>query len=134
VRKEQATVLLVDSDLSFVFWLGQALDLAGCEALPARSTAAASELIREHRLSVDTLVIDPVLPDALSFVAGLRESRPQLKAVAALPGLPSDPTDLPGFNAIRRKPEHYTSEAQAEWIGLIQGLEPSRSHTGNHSL
>src|SRR3974377_29593 len=70
-RKGKTTVLIIDWDLAFAFWLGQALDLAGHNALPVRSTRAAYELIRDHRLSVDMIVIDPMMPNALSCLADL---------------------------------------------------------------
>ena len=61
------TVLLVDDNLGFAFWLGQALDRAGYETWPARSVPAAESLLEEVPLAVDLLVINASLPRAPAF-------------------------------------------------------------------
>ena len=118
-------MLLVDSDLGFAFWLGQALDRAGYQAVPARTPLAATELIKEHRVYIDILVIDPYPPDAVSFISRLRQGRPSLKIVAALPEESDEPLPMIEFDAIKRKPQYPTEEAAAQWVGLVQGLSPA---------
>jgi hypothetical protein len=49
------TVLLVDSDLGSVFWLGHALDSAGYEALPAKVFQDAIALLVQYRLSIESI-------------------------------------------------------------------------------
>ena len=39
------SILIVDSDLGFVFWLGRALHDAGYEALPAKDVPEATAII-----------------------------------------------------------------------------------------
>ena len=43
------TILIVDSDLGFVFWLGRALHDAGYEALPAKDVPEATAIIENSR-------------------------------------------------------------------------------------
>lgn len=124
---KRRTILLLDSDLGFTFWLGHALDAAGYSAIPAKDVRAASGLICEHRLSIDTLVIDPFLADVFPFVAWLRQSQPGLNVVAAFP---DDWGVLPAMSevtAVIRKPHHLSVVASIQWVNLIQNL--TCSHT-----
>jgi CheY-like chemotaxis protein len=121
-KEPRPTILLVDPDLGFVFWLGHALDTAGYNAVPAQDTRAASELIREHKLAVDILVIDPLLPDAIAFVTRLRRSRRSLNVVAAIPEEWEEIPPMPEVDAVIRKPRRFNSIAALPWIHLIQNL------------
>ena len=105
-----------------MFWLGQALDSAGYPAVPAQSTDAARELLREHRLAVHILVIDPFLPDAFAFVAELRRSHPSLSMVAAVPLKWRDQPVPVHLEAAISKPERLEIAATIPWIGLVQKL------------
>lgn len=112
--------------MGFVFWLGQALDLAGYNAIPAKSVRNANELLHEHKLLVDILVIDPFLPDAFAFIAQLQQTRTDLRVIAAIP---EDWENLPPMtevDAAIRKPRHLTAIATLPWISLIQRLFLSR--------
>lgn len=119
-RKLLPTILLVDSDLGFIFWLGQALDAAGCWALPAKDVASALELISGHRLAVDILVISPLLSDAFAFISQLRQSRPALRVIAATPADWEKFPPLTEVDAVIRKPSHLTVLALSQWINLIR--------------
>lgn len=135
-KGSSATILLVDPDLGFVFWLGQALDLAGYNAIPAKSVRSASDLIQQHKLVVHILVIDPFLPDAFAFISRLRQSHVNLHVIAAIP---EDWEDLPPMtevDATIRKPRHLTAVATLPWINLVQRLssEPERGPTKTPKL
>jgi hypothetical protein len=121
-KKGTTAVLIVDTDLRFTFWLGQALDAAGYEAVPAISAHAASELIAEHGLTATLLIIDPALPGALPFLGRLRQTQPCLRAVATiLPGVPTT-LDLTKFDVVKAKPERLTQDELFGWIVLAQSL------------
>ena len=55
------TILITDRDLGFVFWLGQLLDDAGYQALPARSSVDAIALQNQFHLKIDLLILNPSL-------------------------------------------------------------------------
>jgi DNA-binding response OmpR family regulator len=113
--------------LGFVFWLGQALDSAGYNAIPAQNIRAANELIRKHKLLVDVLVFDPVLPDAFAFIQRLRQSQRHTRIVAAVPEDWADLPPMSGVDTWLRKPHRFTLMATLPWIKLIQGLYSPRS-------
>jgi DNA-binding NtrC family response regulator len=83
------TILLVDDDLGFVFWLGRVLDDAGYAAFPAKSVTDAAALIVQCRLLADLLIINSALPGAPAFVEELRNSRPNLEVIGV-----ADPDEL----------------------------------------
>ena len=78
------TVLVVDRDLGFLFWLGCVLSEAGHDALPARNVKAASLLLRSLNSAVELLVVDSGLPGAQRFAAQLRRLNPEIKVIDAL--------------------------------------------------
>ena len=105
-----------------MFWLGHSLDSAGYSTVPAQSSRDALQLIQEHKLTIEILVIDPLLPDAFPFISRLRQSQRSLRVVAAIP---EDWHELPPMDevdAVIRKPHHFNSVATLAWIKLIQSL------------
>jgi hypothetical protein len=124
------TILLVDADLGFVFWLGQVLDLVDHNALPAKNIRAADELIQQHKASVDVLVINPLLPNAQTFISNLRQSLRRLKVLAVIPGGCEGLSSLPQIEARKEKPRHFTKAAALEWVNLIHSLAPCSLPSG----
>ena len=110
------TILLIDSDLGFVFWLGQILDRAGYDALPAKSVPDALALLAELPIHLDLLILDPYLPGAGSFVTTLRAAQPQLRVlnVTAAGSVPPD------VGAVYRKPTQFLENTQAEWLQIVR--------------
>ena len=126
------TVLIVDRDLGFVFWLGQILDAAGYVAVPAKGVADAAEIVVKLRLSVDILIA-PTAEDGLhEFVEKLGCSSPDLHVVGlANEEDPAWVTPPPGA-VWKRKPQHRDEAAKSEWLGLIHGFDRNCLASGSH--
>src|SRR5438445_4672062 len=75
------SVLIVDEDLWFVFWLGRLLNEAGYEVWPARSGHDAAVLMKELGAGPDLLVINPNSSGAASFFEDQRR-RTDFKTIA----------------------------------------------------
>ena len=75
------SILLIDSDLGLLFWLGRILDHAGYQAFPARSVPDAVALLRELHLTVGVLILNCSLPEAEDLVPTLRRSYRFLKVI-----------------------------------------------------
>jgi len=75
------TILLIDDDLAFVFWLGRILDGAGYAAYPAKDVEDARSLVAQCGLPVDLLIINSATAGLAAFVRDLRMSRPGLEVV-----------------------------------------------------
>ena len=116
------TVLIVDDDLGFAFWLGHALDRAGYETWPAKSVVAAESLLAQVKLAVDLLVIPASLPWAPVLAAHLHRTRAGLKVIAVC----DEPGDIverfPSGCAIHQKPQTIDAAATLEWVRLVKSV------------
>ena len=74
-----ATILILDDDLGFSFWLGQTLSTAQCSAVPAATVSAAAELIGQFRLIIDLVIMNPRVPGAMDFTRNLRREQGHLR-------------------------------------------------------
>ncbi len=68
VHSGALTVLIVDDDLAFLWWLGEVFAEAGYQAAPALDCRQALVLLKQLDLDLDLLVVNPKLagcgPDA----------------------------------------------------------------------
>lgn len=84
-----ATILILDDDLGFSFWLGHTLTAPHCDTFPAKSVAEAAALIGHFKLKIDFLIMNPAVPGASDFKRALRREQKHLR-VATLDGPDSD--------------------------------------------
>ncbi|HLK48916.1 MAG TPA: hypothetical protein VKT49_12315 [Bryobacteraceae bacterium] len=82
-----ATILILDNDLGFVFWLGQTLTTPQCTALPALSVPEANTLISQLKLTIDFLIMNPAVPGAAEFTRSLRKQHRQMRVATLAPPL-----------------------------------------------
>jgi hypothetical protein len=117
------TILIVDRDLGFVFWLGQILDAAGYVAVPAKGVADAAEIVATLRLPVDVLIAPAVERGVGEFMEKLRFSSPDLQVIAL--ASEEDPAwAMPPPGAVwRRKPRHRDEATRSEWLDLIHAFD-----------
>ncbi len=115
------TVLIVDQNLGFVFWLGQLLQTAGFAAFPARSVSDAGVVLVEFALAVDVLILNLCLPGAADFIARLRRSQEHLKVIAiAKRGQALEPRLQ--VDSSCAEPQRIDEAAQLEWMTTVQGM------------
>ena len=119
----------MDSDLGFVFWLGQALDKVGYQAFPAKSIPDAAKLLLEANIEIDLLIVGPSTLGASAFVEALRGSQGHLKLIALI-GDEEDPgATLPRIDASQRKPFLVNEASIRQWLETIQGVFASGTAT-----
>jgi len=73
-----ATILILNDDLGFALWLGQALSASNCEALPATNVSEAEALIGHFKLDIDLVIVNPMVPGAVDFTRALRREQGHL--------------------------------------------------------
>ena len=98
VRSDVATILILDDDLGFAFWLGQTLCAPNCETLPAKNVPEAAALIGQFKLTIDLVIMNPAVPGAADFTRGLRRQQGHLR-VATLDAQTVD-TRRSGWRAV----------------------------------
>jgi hypothetical protein len=117
------TILIVDRDLGFVFWLGQILDAVGYVAVPAKGVADAAEIVVKLRLPVDVLIAPLAEHGLHEFVEKLRFSSPDLQVVALANEEDPAAAMAPPGSVWKRKPRHRDEAAKSEWLDLIHDFD-----------
>ena len=110
----------MDRDLGFVFWLGQTLDDAGYQALPAKSIRDATALLGQLNLEIDLLIVNPSLDDARGFADALRRFQGHLKVIAVIGEWEGPSSAFPGADALEYKPLNQDNVSRAQWLQTIQ--------------
>jgi DNA-binding response OmpR family regulator len=114
------TVLLVNRDLGFVFWLGQALDAIGYEAYPAKTVQDATRLVKELSLQLDLLIIDPETAGAMGFIAAAKLSWPGVRVMAVYDR--NEPEDLLGIDNALPKPTVVGEHCRQTWLENVASV------------
>jgi DNA-binding NtrC family response regulator len=107
------TALIVDDDIGFVLWLGEMLNESGYQAIPALNSRQAMTLVKDLKLQVDVLVVNPKLRGAARTVKTLETAQPRLRVV--LISDPSAPAKTPD-------PKHATLERPSAWEPISRPL------------
>lgn len=113
------TVLILDDELGFVFWLGHLLDAAGYSALPAKSVPDAAMLIMQLDLRVDVLVINLALAGAADFIGAMHRSQMGVKVIGVLND-PAEAAHIPRVNAVQLKNSTLSEAEKLGWLECIQ--------------
>ncbi len=122
------TVLILDNDLGFIFWLGRALSDSGFDPLPATSVRDALALLSHGRTKVVLLIANPALEGVDRFVDNLRCFQGQVRTIAALEDEDDDPVSMiAGADACQSKPTDGSDAAITEWLRLVNSIV-STSH------
>ena len=113
------TVLIVDEDLGFVWWLGQVLAEIGHQSVPALDSRQALAHIRQFKLSVDVVIVHPATPGAANLLRTLGRANKQLRIIAIRN--PDDSVAVTGSaHAILEKPSGWEPISREEWLRKVQ--------------
>jgi hypothetical protein len=113
-------ILIVDNDLGFVFWLGQALDAVGYDTLPAKGVTEAVALLAELKVEVDVLILRSALRGAEEFAADLRYNQNgHLKTIALTEENEGRPTSMLGWDGWQVKPRLPEANARKIFLSLV---------------
>ncbi|HEX3742388.1 MAG TPA: hypothetical protein VHW09_00595 [Bryobacteraceae bacterium] len=111
-------VLIVDNNLGFLYWLGEALAAAKYQPWPACSATDAAAVLRTRRLAqLDLLIVNPSLRGISRFIAKLRRTRPNLKILAVDP---VNDRQVHGVNAWHARPSRGDRAARQEWLHEVE--------------
>ena len=114
------TVVIVENDLGFAFWLGHTLDGAGYNALPAVSVAAANSLVAELGIVVDLVVINADVADSASFISNLRAVRPACRVIALMDDPDDPPPFFPYVDLVEYRPAFVDGRVQSDWLDTVR--------------
>ncbi len=114
------TVLIVDEDIGFVWWLGEIFHQLGCRVVPALSSREALSRIETAKLTVDLMVLNPALPEVSEMLKTLRRVRSlkivliQAQGSLARPDLDAD--------AVIERPSAGDLVSRVDWTRTVRGL------------
>ena len=114
------TVVIIDRDLGFVFWLGRVLGDAGYQVLPSKGFAEASPLLSELNTEIDLLVVNPSLVGAADFVSALRRSWPDARILAAIGDQDQQAGQVQNADIIVRRPLQPDAAAATVWLKMVE--------------
>jgi hypothetical protein len=110
-------ILILDNDLGFIYWLGEALIEAGRQPWPACSVSDAITVVgSDPRVPLDAVIVNPSLRGAAGLIALCRQNRANLKVIAL--GA-RDGKGFPGITAWHKKPTPGDPSARREWVREI---------------
>jgi hypothetical protein len=117
-RPHLTTVLIIDGDLGFVFWLGHVLDTAKYSALPAKGVPEAALLVMQLDLKVEVLVVNLSLPGATDFIAAVHRLRTEVRVIGVVnEDWPAE--NIRGLNVTYQKPTVLDEAAKSEWLRRV---------------
>ena len=115
-----SAILLVDTNLGFLFWLGSVLDRAGYTAFPARSVPDAVELLRELHLKVALLLLNCSLSGAADFIESTRGAQRRLKVIGLVEEEQTPVTA--GVDAVWSRPVEINKETEEQLLKIVHQM------------
>ena len=113
------TVLIVDSDFGFSFWLAEIFSELGCHPLPALDCQKAVSLATGLDLKVDVMVVNPAMPGISKMMQSLRRLYPSVKVVAVV-GAKVDAVRNIEAAAMLKRPAGLIPISRQEWVRRIR--------------
>lgn len=127
MKRTMKNILVVDSDLGFILWLGRVLIGAHQQLLPACSVSDAMLLVGEPAEPVDLLIINSSMPHSSELIDRLRGTQSHMKVLALGE---EGKRNLPHIHTWRRKPVHPGHVAEQKWLQTVQSLLAKRKPAG----
>lgn len=116
------TLLIVDSDVGFLWWLGEIFTEAGHYAVPALNCMQALAAVKKYHLQVDFLLVNPSLTGVARLVTSLQAGGRDFKIVLIREGMLG--LEYPGFryDANLTRPNGWEQVSRAEWLQKVRAL------------
>jgi len=119
---KKLTIMIVDGDLGFLYWLGCTLSAAGYLPLPALNCEDVGGVIERLQVGVDILVIDSCLPGANELAVELTREHPQLKVIAVVRNDDKAELDYSRADAFQYKRPGSDDAMGAVWLETVRGV------------
>jgi hypothetical protein len=116
------TLLIVDNDVGFLWWLGEIFTEAGYRAVPALNCSQALAAVKKFQLQIDLLVVNPALTGVARLATSLERLNRDIKIVVIREG----PIGLkyPGFryDATLTRPSGWEPISRTDWLRKLRTL------------
>ncbi len=115
------TVLIVDDDVAFVWWLGETFTEADYQPVPALNSTEARSLIDSLDAKVNVLVVNPALPAVAALVESLESADRDLKVVLIQDGRTSKAPRF-RYDATLARPRGWEPVSREDWLRKLRTL------------
>ena len=115
------TVLIVDDDVAFVWWLGEIFTEAGYQAIPALNPADAYSLLDQISVRLAVIVANAALAGVPALIQSLRSSHEDLRVVLIEDERSSKVPDVQ-FDATLRRPSGWEPVLKEDWLRKLRAL------------
>ena len=112
------TVLIVDKDFGFAFWLAEIFTELGCHPVPALDCPKAVSLTTGLK-KIDVVVVNPAMPGISKMMQSLSYLYPSVKVVAVV----DEKMDAVGniqAHATLERPSGLMPISRQEWVRLVR--------------
>lgn len=117
-------ILILDSDLGFIFWLARVLVEAKHQPWPACTPLDAVSIVNRKQMApLDLLVVNPSVHGAQHLIREFRCKQPNLKVLAVDP---LNDRQVRGVNGWRAKPHSGDRESREKWLREIDRMFSSQ--------
>lgn len=116
------TLLIVDGDVGFLWWLGDIFTEEGYHVIPALNCSQALAAVDEFHIQVDLLVVNPALHGVARLVTALDIPGRELRTVLIREGLIG--FKYPGFryDASLTRPSSWEPISKTDWLRKLRTL------------
>ena len=114
VNSGASSVLIVDDDVAFVWWLGEVFTAAGYQSVPALHCRQALSLSKKLDLRVDLIAVNPQLPGVLRMLEAFAAARPGLKVIL-IQDHNSEPSAAIHGDATLQRPSGWEPVLRPQW-------------------
>jgi hypothetical protein len=118
--EETKNILIVDGQLGFVFWLGQALDRAGFVCWPAKSVADARALFRQMGVEIGLLLIDTSMAGASSLSHEVLELQGHLRVIGLYASNEEIPRNGSSVDSWLQRPPNRSVGASLDFVEAVR--------------
>jgi hypothetical protein len=115
------TVLIVDQDLGFVFWLGEIFAELGCQAVPALDCTKAVSISSALNLTIDLVVVNLRLRGVSKMMKKLSRADRSVKVVVIRDGNVRAISRLPA-DAILERPVGQAAISRERWLNRVRKI------------
>jgi DNA-binding NtrC family response regulator len=116
------TVLIVDDDLGFVWWLGEMFNEAGFRPVPALSARQAISFVEDANLKVVVAVVNPELRGVRKLIKTLRQTESRLVKIILIRDPTVSTTVVIRAHATLERPADCEPPSRHEWLRKLRRI------------
>jgi hypothetical protein len=116
------TLLIVDNDVGFLWWLGELFTEAGYRAVPALNPSQALAAVKKFHIQPDLLVVNPALTGVARLVTALERLDSDIKIVLIREGPLGVKYPRFRYDATLTRPSGWEPISRTDWLRKLRTM------------